>query len=64
MAVAWLLAGRVARRLRTVERAAGRIGSGDVLATLPPPRGDSEIDRMCVALGRLIEELRGRRPGT
>ena len=63
MVVAWLAAARIARRLRTVERAAGRIASGDVLATLPPPRGDSEIDRMCAALGRLIEELRARPPG-
>lgn len=63
MVVAWLAAGRIARRLRTVERAAGRIASGDVLATLPPPRGDSEIDRMCAALGRLLEELRARPPG-
>ena len=63
MIAAWVLAGRIARRLRTVERAARRIGGGDVLATLPPPRGDSEIDRMCVALGRLIEDLRARRPG-
>ncbi len=63
MVAAWIAAGRVARRLRTVERAAGRIGAGDVLATLPPPRGDSEIDRMCAALGRLVEDLRARRPG-
>ncbi len=64
MVAAWLAAGRVARRLRTVERAAGRIGSGDVLATLPPPRGDSEVDRMCAALGKLVEDLRARRPGS
>jgi HAMP domain-containing protein len=62
MALAWIVAGRVARRLRVIERAADRIGGGDVLATLPPPRGDSEIDRMCAALGRLIEDLRARRP--
>ena len=42
----------------------GRIGSGDVLATLPPPRGDSEVDRMCAALGKLVEDLRARRPGS
>jgi HAMP domain-containing protein len=62
MVLAWIAAGRVARRLRVIERAAGRIGGGDVLATLPPPRGDSEIDRMSAALGRLIEDLRARRP--
>lgn len=63
MMAAWIAAGRVARRLRSVERAAGRIGAGDVLATLPLSRGDSEVDRMCEALGRLVEDLRARRPG-
>lgn len=35
MVFAWIAAGRLARRLRVIERAAGRIGGGDVLATLP-----------------------------
>lgn len=60
MVAAWIFAGRISRRLRSVGAAAGRIQSGDVLATMPSGRGDSEVERMCAALQRLIEDLRGR----
>jgi HAMP domain-containing protein len=60
MLVAWIFAGRISRRLRSVGAAADRIHSGDVLATLPTGRGASEVERMCATLHRLIENLRGR----
>jgi len=55
---AWLAAGRISRRLRSVGAAADRIRGGDVLATLPGTGGDEEVDRMCQAVGRLVEQLR------
>ncbi len=55
---AWLAAGRVSRRLRSVGAAADRIRDGDVLATLPGTGGEEEVDQMCQAVGRLVETLR------
>ena len=57
---AWLFAGRISRRLRSVGTAAGRVQSGDVLAVLPSGRGEGELERMCGALGRMVEELRAK----
>ena len=57
-AAAWLAAGRISRRLRSVGVAADRIRGGDVLATLPGTGGEQEVDRMCQAVGRLVEQLR------
>jgi HAMP domain-containing protein len=57
-AAAWLAAGRISRRLRSVGAAADRIRGGDVLATLPGTGGEQEVDRMCQAVGRLVEQLR------
>src|SRR5262249_44136635 len=51
----WLVAGRYARRLRTIGASANRIREGDILTVLPRPRGDSEIARMCSALGDMVE---------
>ncbi|MBM3864416.1 MAG: HAMP domain-containing protein [Verrucomicrobia bacterium] len=55
---AWLASGRISRRLRSVGAAADRIRGGDVLATLPGTGGEEEVDRMCQAVGRLVETLR------
>ncbi len=57
---AWCLAGRHARRLRSVRAAAERIHGGDILAVLPRRHSDSELDRMCGALGELVEDLRAK----
>lgn len=57
----WLAAGRHARRLRAMAAAAHRIRTGDVLAVLPGPRGEGEIDLMSGALGELVEDLRAQR---
>lgn len=61
MLAAWLFAGRISRRLRSVAVAADRIRAGDVLAVLPRGHGESEVARMCDALGRLIEDLRTKK---
>jgi HAMP domain-containing protein len=57
---AWLYAGRLSRRLRSVGLAAHRIRTGDVLTILPSARGEGEIARMCSALNRLVEDFRAR----
>ena len=59
----WIFVARFERRLRAVRTAAGRISEGDVLALLPQPHGDSEFDRMCGALGDMVEKFR-QRPAT
>lgn len=60
MALAWNLAGRHARRLRSVRAAAERIHEGDILTVLPRPPGNSELSRMCASLDTLVEDLRAR----
>ena len=57
----WVLAGRHARRLRSMRAAAERIREGDILAVLPRPKGESEMAAMCGALGDLVEDLRAQR---
>lgn len=57
-AVAWTFAWRHARRINLITAAAGRIHEGDVLAVIPPPQGDAELDRMCRTVGSLVEDLR------
>jgi hypothetical protein len=57
---AWVIAGRFTRRLMSVTAAADRIREGDVLTVLPPPTGTGEMDRMCGALGNLVEDLRAK----
>lgn len=58
--VSWLVAARIERRLRAVAIAAERIGDGDVLTLMPMPSGDSDLARMCAALGRMVEKFRTR----
>ncbi len=60
VASAWILAGRHARRLRSVAASAQRIREGDILAVLPHPAGESELSRLCRAVGGLVEDLRAR----
>ena len=57
----WWMAARHARRLRSIRLAAERIHEGDILAVLPRPKGESELARMCGALGDLVEDLRANR---
>lgn len=59
--VSWMIAGRHARRLRSVALAADRIRAGDVLAVLPRPKGEGETAIMCGALSDLVEDLRAER---
>lgn len=56
----WVVAGRLARRLRSVRASAIRIHEGDILAVLPRPPGESEMSHMCRALSDLVEDLRAR----
>lgn len=58
LAASWIFAGRLARRLQAVTAAAGRIQSGDILTVIPRPRGTAEIDRLCGAVGDLVQQLR------
>lgn len=55
---AWRAAGRLARRLAAVATAARRIRQGDVLTVIPLQHGDSEIEKMCGAVGELVEDFR------
>ena len=57
---AWIVAGRHAKRLRSVRAAAERIHEGDILSVLPRPKGGSEFAAMCGALGDLVEDLRAK----
>lgn len=57
-AIACVFALRHRRRLRSIAAAATRIRGGDVLAVIPSPRGDAEIDRVCREVGDLVEGLR------
>ena len=56
--VSWFTAEALIRRLRGIGTAARRIEEGDVLTVLPGPRGGAEVDRMCVSLGRMVEDFR------
>lgn len=58
----WAVAGRHARRLRSLRASADRIREGDVLAMMPSSRGTDEIDRLSGALGSLVETLRPPEP--
>ena len=58
--IAWVVAGRTARRLRAIGVAAHRIRGGDVLAVLPRPRGADELAGMNRALDGLVEDWRAR----
>lgn len=60
----WIVAGRYARRLRTIGAAAQRIREGDILTVLPRPAGDSEIARMCAALGDMVDDFREKQTAT
>ena len=57
---AWVIAGRHARRLRSVRAAAERIHEGDILSVLPSPKGESEFAAMCRGVGDLVEDLRAK----
>ena len=57
-AAAWRSAGKLARRLTAVATAARRIRHGDVLTVIPLQHGDSEIEKMCGAVGELVEDFR------
>ena len=59
-ALSWIFAARIERRLRAVATAADRIGSGDILSLMPRPRGDSQLARMCAALGDMVGKFRER----
>jgi HAMP domain-containing protein len=59
----WVIAGRLARRLNSIAASAHRIQEGDILAVLPRPADESELSRMCRAVGDLVEDLR-EQPGT
>ena len=56
--VSWIAAGRLARRLRGIGAAADRVRDGDVLTVMPRPPGESEVARMCRALGEMVEDFR------
>lgn len=58
--LAWFLATRLSRQLRSVTASARRIGDGDVLAVLPRPPGRGELPDMCAALGAMVRALRLR----
>jgi len=60
MVATWRFAARLARRLRAIGIAAGRIREGDVLTTIPSSRGDAELEAMCTALGAMIDDFRAK----
>lgn len=59
-AAAWIFAGRLARPLNIIGRAARRIREGDILTVLPRPRGDGELARMCGELGDMVDDFRAK----
>lgn len=63
-AASWIVAGRLARRLRTIGGAADRIREGDILTVIPRPPGESELARMCRALGDMVDDFRAQRKPT
>jgi HAMP domain-containing protein len=59
-AIGWVLASRLAQRLRVIDAAAARIREGDVLTVLPLPDDRGELSAMCGSLGRMVDEFRQR----
>jgi HAMP domain-containing protein len=60
MVAAWGFAGLASQRMRAIESAAEYIEDGDALALIPQPKGRGDLARMCRALGRMVQTLRGR----
>jgi hypothetical protein len=60
--LSWWFGARLARWTRSMALAANRIREGDILTVMPRARGDLEMDRMCEAVGNLVEELRPKNP--
>lgn len=62
--IAWVVAGRLARRLTAVAMAADKIRHGDILSLIPQPRGPGEIEAMCSSLGEMVENFRAKQEKT
>lgn len=58
--LSWFFTARLTHRMATIGTAAGRIGSGDILALIPQPPGPGELQRMCAALNGMVDQLRRR----
>jgi hypothetical protein len=58
----WWFTSRLVRQMAKVENAARLIRQGDPLTVLPHPEGEGEMERMCHALGDLVEDLRAKTP--
>ncbi|MEO5961297.1 MAG: cache domain-containing protein [Opitutaceae bacterium] len=56
--VSWWYAGRMTRRLGSVEAAARKIRAGDILTVMPSAHNEGEVDRMCGAVAELVEDFR------
>ena len=56
--LSWWVAGRFARRMRAVTSAAHRIRGGDILSLMPRPDGQGELQTMCAALGKMVDDFR------
>ena len=58
--LSWIVAGRITRRMAAIATAATRIRTGDILTLMPQPRGRGELQDMCGALGRMVDDFRTR----
>ena len=58
LVAAWLIAGRLARRLARIERAAGRVTGGDLLQPPVEPGTPDEIGRLTVSFNAMVAQLR------
>ncbi|MFA6971591.1 MAG: EAL domain-containing protein [Gallionella sp.] len=53
----WLMAGRIARPISRISRAADRIASGELLYDVPAQLGDGEVAHLSTAIHDMVENL-------
>ncbi|TAJ77229.1 MAG: EAL domain-containing protein [Gallionellaceae bacterium] len=53
----WLLAGRIARPITRISRAADKIAAGDLVYDVPAQQGDGEVAHLSTAIHDMVEKL-------
>ena len=60
LGLVWFFASYLTRRTNAIAKAAARIEAGDILTLIPLPHGRDEFQKMCGALGTMVDRFRQR----